>query len=343
MAARHTRLLLAALTVASWAWSPSASGALPHYIAIDLTGRDQSSVATEAMAINNLGEVVLDGVRINNKGLIVGSSFDFTDIYQPVQTRYSVMVGTKEGYTENLGKGIPTGISDTGAVVGYSFPEDWVHVRATIWKDGQVTHLPGLTTVEGLTSNSQAYAINNVDHVVGYSVLKGAVDHAVMWREGELIDLGADNPYADSHAYDVNDRDQVAGDMDGWATVWSDGQALNLGVRGRVTGINNLGQAIGFYQEPYNSDTLFIWTAETGVVSLYGLLGTNDEGWLTGYPERLNDINDAGQIVGLGEFRYGLGNAWHAMLLTPVPEPSTWMFFMLGLCGMGLVRLSRSH
>ncbi len=50
-------------------------------------------------------------------------------------------------------------------------------------------------------------------------------------------------------------------------------------------------------------------------------------------------INEKGQIVGFGQ----RGGVDHGFLLTPIPEPETWMLLLLGLTAIGLLRRSKSE
>jgi probable HAF family extracellular repeat protein len=65
----------------------------------------------------------------------------------------------------------------------------------------------------------------------------------------------------------------------------------------------------------------WIWTSSTGMLNLNNLVDSSGAGWTLNYAR---GINDNGLIVGFG---LTPGGATHAFLLTPVPEPST---FMLG-------------
>ena len=47
--------------------------------------------------------------------------------------------------------------------------------------------------------------------------------------------------------------------------------------------------------------------------------------------EEANGINDLGQIVGGG---YNSSGQWHAFLLTPIPEPSTFVLLAAGAVGL---------
>ena len=45
-------------------------------------------------------------------------------------------------------------------------------------------------------------------------------------------------------------------------------------------------------------------------------------------------INDAGQIVGFGDFN----GATHAFLPSPIPEPGAWVWMLVAAAGLPVVR-----
>src|SRR5262245_62040865 len=55
-----------------------------------------------------------------------------------------------------------------------------------------------------------AVGINDSGEVVGYGYVGSAVQ-ALVWRNGELIDLGALSGLSDSKALSINERGQIAG------------------------------------------------------------------------------------------------------------------------------------
>jgi len=114
---------------------------------------------------------------------------------------------------------------------------------------------------------SRAYGVNDLGDVVGYSERAPGGDrilHAVLWRAGEMTDLGALVGFLESLADAINDR----------------GQAVGLATRGAPV--------FGFLYDP-----------DSGMRDTDALVSPNS-GWSRLDPR---DINDAGQIVGSGTFR----------------------------------------
>jgi probable HAF family extracellular repeat protein len=77
---------------------------------------------------------------------------------------------------------------------------------------------------------SSALAINNQNLVVGYSMINASVAHAVLWRNGRILDIGAGT--ADSCALSVNDHGLIVGESGPYrrkhAVLWRDGVMLDL-------------------------------------------------------------------------------------------------------------------
>lgn len=49
-------------------------------------------------------------------------------------------------------------------------------------------------------------------------------------------------------------------------------------------------------------------------------------------------INNSGDIIGYGSYH----DEWYGFLLTPVPEPSTWMMMLAGFAGLGFAGYRRA-
>ena len=179
--------------------------------------------------------------------------------------------------------GFAASVNSPGQVVGWAettvhdptcVPPQVLQFEAVIWGpgNGQIQELPGLAG----DPDSAATAINDNGQVVGISgICQNAVGafsakHAVLWQDGQPIDLG-----------------NIGGH--GWNTP---------------TFINNQGQVVGFANE--SGDLVngqlaikfhaFLWTKERGMSDLGTLPGDT-------LSEALG-INEAGQIVGVS---YGAG------------------------------------
>ena len=191
---------------------------------------------------------------------------------------------------------------------------------------------------------SELYSINANSVAAGFSLNSSNQSRAVTWDSSNgMVDLGIATGYAHSWAYAINDAGTVVGFLGNndneevyrRAMLWDSTSGMQdigtLGTWAEARGINELGDVVGF--------------SDTGSGQLHGFLYR--DGALTDLNTLIDpasdwtithayDINDAGQIVGVGY--NSVTNETHAILLStnPVPEPATIaVWSILGLCGVG--------
>ncbi len=187
------------------------------------------------------------------------------------------------------------GINEADQVVGaFESRRDLRFTRAFTYVSESPQVLPGL----GGTA-SAARAINNKGLVVGDAQTTGRQMHAVFWSAGEVHDLGTLPGGNVSHAFDVNDSGEIAGEanvtLNGkvHAVVWSKGRIRDLGLlpKGSLSSalaMNNKHEAVGFADDEDGGSKAVLFSR--GRVIDLGSLGDD--------PSSALGINDAGQIVG---------------------------------------------
>jgi probable HAF family extracellular repeat protein len=208
-------------------------------------------------------------------------------------------------------------VTDLGIFAGDSYS-----VGSAINASGQVVGGSGSTTSHGFFwSASQgllalpplpggnfsvAVGINSGSVVTGSSTTSHGNDHAVLWINGKIRDLGTLSGGSVSVANAINDAAQVAGGSDSAGTdthafVWS--KATGMQDLGTLIGSGgySVAQAINRYGEVVGQSTVgpggqthgFVWTKARGLKDLGTLSG--------GANSIAYDVNDHGQIVGLSD------------------------------------------
>jgi probable HAF family extracellular repeat protein len=210
-----------------------------------------------------------------------------------------------------------TAINESGQVAGYFRTTGGDH--AFLWNG---TTMIDLGTLPG-DDSSEAYGINHAGYVTGYSRRLG-VERAFLWNGTTMIDLGALPGWTSSVGTSVNDLGHVVGlaETPGGlrAFLWNGMTLIDLGATGVAEDVNAFDHVVGqttlgaFFYDGVMHD---LNTLALDPGNLWNLM-------------HAADINDAGQITGVGL----VGGELHAYLLTPVntiPEPSTWLLSALGL------------
>ena len=296
---------------------------------------------------------------INNNGQVVGVGF-IND------TQYPLIWDVNSGFNTFPDGGVAGGINDHGQVIVSSpfrvydsdgtaiythdeydsigtdinnntratgvciFDEPYGH--AFLW--GQTAGMEDIGTLGG--DKSYGYAINDNGDIVGRSSVDSGMladDYAFLWaRDDGMVNLGT-LPTFDlgSCAYDINNSNKIIGEsyssIATHAFIWDNDNGMQdigtlLGHSSAVA-INDFGLVIGKSYD-YDSPSIgFIWSEADGMVSISDLLTFSYSGYniLDAY-----DINNHNQIVALAELD---GEQYH-VLLTPVPEPTSILFFLAG-------------
>lgn len=242
------------------------------------------------------------------------------------QVQYRITdIGAVSDLNPELVEGL--GISDKGEIVGQIFdPSADPTVSAFLWRQGHLTALPGIASI---SVGAGARAINNRSVIVGVATADDLSDHAVMWRNGRVIDLH-DLP-GDAFfalAADINDRGDIVGSgstgTSSVAVLARNGRIVSLGdlpggqETSDATAINNRREIVGsgFTDE---GERAFLW--RNGAMENLGVFpGAAGDFFFS----RANDINDRGEVVGTGNgfndpFSENVGFVWRAGQLEPLP------------------------
>ncbi len=175
-----------------------------------------------------------------------------------------------------------------------------------------IKNLQNLTS--GSYAGSYAEGINNKGQIVGYSFNASDDEHAVLWQNGVITDLGTlhgeDYCYADC----INNNGQVVGVCGSRGFLWQNGVMTDLGILPGgsfcyPSSINDNGQIVGCGDKAPGIVHAILWY--NGVITDLGTLPG-------GSISHANSINNKGQIVGDSDNASGVEHAvlWQNGVIT---------------------------
>jgi len=263
---------------------------------------------------------------INDKSQIVGISYVSQDqgIYEHAflwenETMHDLNINTWQMSSAS-------GINNSSQIVGVAvLKESGLH--PVFWTENTIGEFNQIIGDFG--------GINNQGQLIGSYYLGGDRTHAFFAENNTLWNLGTLGG-KDSIAQAINNEGQVIGysyilsdDETQHPFLWDKNSGMqDLGFPVGCTtavacGINDLGQVVGYAgnqkDDPY-ADPYCGFLYENGNnLNLNTLIDPNS-GWTL---QTASDINNLGQITGYGD----LDGLQHAFLLTPVPEPVTFIYW----------------
>ncbi|WP_055751714.1 HAF repeat-containing protein [Frankia alni] len=212
---------------------------------------------------------------INNRGDVVGSGY--SSPYDSHGFRWSRGVLTALPDTARA----PLLINDAGQIAGV-LPGRFTSSGFVIRPDGAVVD-PGFTPVDQ----------NERGQVVGTGPAGGGT-HAMSWRDGRTVDLGAPAGYT-SQAIAVSDNGWILGELqrkdhpDDQFARWLRGRWVPLpGPHGRAVDINDRGDVVGWATTPAGITHATLWQRDRAID-----LGPEDAAL-----SQALAVNNGGQIVG---------------------------------------------
>jgi len=278
---------------------------------------------------------------INDKGTIVGQAEnsagqDHAFVYEKgSMTDLGTLGGTESG---------AGGINNLGQVVGSSMNAAGT-TQAFLYSNGGMTEL---NTWGG--GASYATDINNGGDIVGWaSILPDFVspEHPFYFDDGVAMPIGsyggttgvanAINSAGDVVGFGITTSSQMG------AFFYSDGVFTNMGTLGGnysiAYGLNDKGQAVGkSATDGYNNEHAFLYDDKFGMLDLNSFLPTNSN-FVSLY--QAMDINNRGEIVGVGYLGDGSMHAFLMSSVHAVDEPSSLAIMGIGM--VGLIALRRRH
>lgn len=288
---------------------------------------------SSAVAVNAAGTAVGSGNSFSNNGQLLG----FSAIRWEANTTQATALGHLGISTEGTYSSSAAAINNAGTTVGqsskYGSDGSYQGDRAVRWAANSTAavELGSLSTNSEGQSFSAALAINNAGTTIGVAQQFGVDgadlgNRAVRWSAGsteatelQLLSVGPDG-VSFSYAFSINAAGYIAG-------------------MANVTGTNSN----SFYAGDVHA---VIWAPDGEAIDLNTLLPADSE-WML---QSAYSISDSGWVTGLALYQpagessdYAYARLFSMQLSLPVPEPTTYALFALGLASLAVLRRRRQH
>jgi len=326
-----------------------------------------TSAQASGYAVRDLGTLGTGGLTlpyaINDQGWVTGVSY-VGDQRQAFLWRPGVGMQSLGTLSFDHPESAGLDINNRGQVVGWSRPADsWFDTNGVVWSPGQPARDMGSVsvvaindrgemvgshrvsadgTVSALPEGFRAGAINNHGHVAGTMITEQG-QHVFTLEGGTLRELPAlSDPFEWALAEAMNDHGLVVGASaqggDTHAVLWRQGALVDLGDFGggafmsRAYGVNNGGYIVGFGTADgvgLGEQRAALWNPNLEMFDINDMLQPGSGWTLTS----AMGINAHRQVIALG---YNSVGEYRAVLLTPMPEPSSIAAFMASGMLLGL-------
>lgn len=242
---------------------------------------------------------------INDHGVVAGTIPVKREGWYPAVWRHRKMQTLPQVAGFERATNVAYAINRKGDLAGDV--NDQGYQLAAVWIDGTGKTLPPFP--DAAAPNSQAVAINDRGHVVGYSTNAQFVSHAALWKNGHVIDLGALQSEHGAHktrsyASDINASGMVVGSSESRtalrrAVQWTDGTrdsmvdlgATAYGDQSEALAVNSSGVVVGY-------STIGDFSQPNRPIGWIGGVSFDLKPFAGADNSMAKDINDAGTVVG---------------------------------------------
>ncbi|HTQ11427.1 MAG TPA: hypothetical protein VMI31_15285, partial [Fimbriimonadaceae bacterium] len=210
-----------------------------------------------AHRIGNIDGGYTEGLSINSSGNIVGRGMNGDGGYQG----FTYIGGIFTALGVDKAESINNANDYVGSIGYYWVYGGYVHgvEHAFLYSGGTTTDLGDIGG--GVRTNTEAYALNNLDQVVGYSTAADGTIHGFLYSGGVMQDIGTIPPY---YAYPcaINDSGLIVGNLETYVGgpvgpfIYSGGMMRQLAdvldssgdawTGLTITALNNSGRIVGY-------------------------------------------------------------------------------------------------
>jgi probable HAF family extracellular repeat protein len=167
--------------------------------------------------LGTLGGTDAEALMVNDQRQIVGESYinSTPSTFCANNFGFALTTGAfiwENGEMTNLGTfggtcTLATYLNNQGEVVGISTLAGDPFARAFLWEHGSLHKLPNAFGPD----RTSALGINEAGDIVGWATMPNQINHATLWKNGMMTDLGTLEGDQCSYGWVLNERKQVVG------------------------------------------------------------------------------------------------------------------------------------